>query len=106
MDRGAWEATVPGVTESDITEATYLASKQTSTTREEKVNSQDAIAEVLVAKLFPTLCDLMDCSPPDSSMGFSRQEYWSGLPFPSPGDVPEPGIEPWSPALLGRFFTI
>ena len=64
------------------------------------------IAEVLVAKLFPTLCDLMDCSPPDSSMGFSRQEYWSGLPFPSPGDVPEPGIEPWSPALLGRFFTI
>ena len=32
-------------------------------------------------------------------MGFSRQEYWSGLPFPSPGDVPDPGIEPWSPAL-------
>ena len=33
------------------------------------------------------------------SMGFSRQEYWSGLPFPSPGDLPHPGIEPWSPAL-------
>ena len=33
------------------------------------------------------------------SMGFSRQEYWSGLPFPSPGDLPEPGIEPESPAL-------
>ena len=32
-------------------------------------------------------------------MGFSRQEYWSGLPFPSPGDLPDPGIEPWSPAL-------
>ena len=32
-------------------------------------------------------------------MGFSRQEYWSGLPFPSPGDLPNPGIEPWSPAL-------
>ena len=32
-------------------------------------------------------------------MGFSRQEYWSGLPFPSPGDVPSPGIEPGSPAL-------
>ena len=31
------------------------------------------------------------------SMGFSRQEYWSGLPFPSPGDLPDPGIEPWSP---------
>ena len=33
------------------------------------------------------------------SMGFSRQEYWSGLPFPSPGDLPDPGIEPRSPAL-------
>ena len=32
-------------------------------------------------------------------MGFSRQEYWSGLPFPSPGDLPNPGIEPGSPAL-------
>ena len=33
------------------------------------------------------------------SMGFSRQEYWSGLPFPSPGDLPDPGIEPGAPAL-------
>ena len=33
------------------------------------------------------------------SMGFSRQEYWSGLPFPSPGDLPDPGVEPKSPAL-------
>ena len=33
------------------------------------------------------------------SMGFSRQEYWSGLPFPSPGHLPDPGIEPRSPAL-------
>ena len=33
------------------------------------------------------------------SMGFSRQEYWSGLPFPSPGDLPDPGIEPRSPTL-------
>ena len=32
-------------------------------------------------------------------MGFSRQEYWSGLPFPSSGDLSDPGIEPWSPAL-------
>ena len=41
------------------------------------------------------------------SVGFSRQEYWSGLPFPSPGDIPEPGIEPvslTSPALAGGFF--
>jgi len=33
------------------------------------------------------------------SMGFSRQEYWSGLPFPSPGDLPNPGLEPRSPVL-------
>ena len=37
--------------------------------------------------------------PHGLSMGFSRQEYWSGLPFPSPGDLPDPGLEPGSPAL-------
>ena len=42
----------------------------------------------------------MDCSLQAlPSMGFSRQEYWSGLPLPSPGDLPNPGIEPGSPAL-------
>ena len=39
------------------------------------------------------------------SMGFPRQEYWNGLPFPSPWDLPDPGMEPTSPALEGRFFT-
>ena len=39
------------------------------------------------------------------SMGFSRQEHWSGLPFPPQGDLPDPGIEPASPALAGGFFT-
>ena len=39
------------------------------------------------------------------SVGFSRQEYRSGLPFPSPGDLPDPGIEPTSPALASGFFT-
>ena len=38
------------------------------------------------------------------SMGFSRPEYWSALPFPSPGDLPDPGIEPRSPALQAGFF--
>ena len=38
-------------------------------------------------------------------MEFSRQEYWSGLPFPTPGDLPNPGIKTASPALRGRFFT-
>ena len=45
-------------------------------------------------------------APP--SMGFSRQEYWSGLPFLPPGDLPDPGIEPMSlasPTLAGGFFT-
>ena len=39
------------------------------------------------------------------SMSFLRQEYWNGLSFPSPGDLPNPGIEPMSPALAGGFFT-
>ena len=39
------------------------------------------------------------------SMGFSRQECWSGLPCPPPGDLPDPGMELMSPALAGRFFT-
>ena len=39
-------------------------------------------------------------------MGFSRQEYWSGLLFPTSGDLPNPGIEPASPALAGSFLTI
>ena len=39
------------------------------------------------------------------STGFPRQEYWNGLPFPSRGDLPDPGIEPVSPALAGGFFT-
>ena len=39
------------------------------------------------------------------SMGFPRQEHWSGLPFPAPEDLPYPGIEPTSPALAGRFST-
>ena len=39
------------------------------------------------------------------SMGFPRQGYWSGLPFPSPGDLPDPRIKPMPPVLAGRFFT-
>ena len=53
-----------------------------------------------------TLCEPMDCGRPDSSVRESfRQEYWSGLPFLPPGDLPNPGIEPKSPELAGRFFT-
>ena len=53
-----------------------------------------------VAQSCPTLCEPMDYSLPDSSVhGSLRQEYWSGFPFPSPGDLPNTGIEPGSPAL-------
>ena len=57
----------------------------------------------LVTHLYPTLCDpwTVACQAP-LSMGFSRQEYWSGLPFPLPGDLPNPGIKPRSPALQGN----
>ena len=60
----------------------------------------------LVTKLCPTLVTTwtVACQAP-LSIGFSRQEYWCGLPFPSPGDLPDPGIKPTSPALTGRFFT-
>ena len=58
-------------------------------------------------QFYPTLCDLMDCVALQAplSMGFYRQEYWRGLPIPSPGDLPNPGIEPVSPALTGGLFT-
>ena len=48
-------------------------------------------------RLFATPWTVAHQAPP--SMGFSRQEYWSGLPFPSPGDLPKPGIKPRSPSL-------
>ena len=55
---------------------------------------------VLVAQSCLTLCDpqTVACQPP-LSMEFSRGEYWSGLPFPSPGDLPNPGVVPGSPTL-------
>ena len=67
---------------------------------------------VLVTKSCLTLVtpQTVACQSP-LSMGFSSQEYWSGLPFPSPGDLPNPGIKPRSPVLqvvsciTGRFFT-
>ena len=54
-------------------------------------------------RLFATLWTVARQAPP--SMGFSRQEYWSGLPFPSPGNLPNPGIEPTSPALEADALT-
>ena len=59
----------------------------------------------LVTKSCPTLaipCAIALQAP--LSMGFPRQEYWSGLLFPSPGDLPDPGTEPQSPELANGFF--
>ena len=53
--------------------------------------------------LFATPCTIVHQAPP--SMGFSRHEYWSGLLFPSPGDLPDPGIEPRSSALQADALT-
>ena len=60
------------------------------------------------ACLFAQLCLTLLCDQALLCMGFSWQEYWKRLPFPSPGDLPNPGMEPVSlasPALAGRFFT-
>ena len=69
--------------------------------------AEESESESEVAQLCPTFCDPVDCiahqAPP--SMGFSRQEYWSGLPFPSPEDLPDPGIEPRSPTLQANTLT-
>ena len=54
-----------------------------------------------------TLCDPMNCSlPAPLSMSFPRQEYWRGLPFPSPGDLPNPGIKAHISCITGSFFAI
>ena len=75
-DRGAWWATVHGVTKSQMRVNVRLLSRVRCFATPWTVAYQALL-----------------------SVGFSRQEYWSGLPFPSPGDLPDPGIEPRSPAL-------
>ena len=64
----------------------------------------------LAAQSCLTRCEPLGCSPPGSlSMGFPRQEYWSGFSFPPPGDLLDPGIQTMFPAhvfcIAGRFFT-
>ena len=72
----------------------------------DKILKEVGKVEGVVAQSCPTLATpwtvAYQASP---SMGFSRQEYWSGLPFPSPGDLPDPGIEPKSPTLEADALT-
>ena len=108
MDREAWLATVHSVEESN-TEVTQHA----DTCRLPKcriatnlqffkkcyLQQNEACDEAKVTQLCQTLFHPMECSLPGSSVGFSRQEYWSGLLFSSPGDLPNLGMEHRSPTL-------
>ena len=73
------------------------------------VNGMSCISVVVVVQSLS--CVGLFCNPvtvahqPPLSIGFSRQEYWSGFPIPPPGDLPNPEIKPTSPALAGTFFT-
>ena len=135
MDRGAWQATLHGVAESqtrlsDWTTATnaqvaprcsYQAPSLIMAFYYSTVSCNDAahlwvsdsthwsVHVCSVAQSCPTLVTsrTVACQAP-LSMEFFRQEYWNSLPFPHPGDLPNPGIETvshGSPALAGRFFT-
>ena len=70
------------------------------TATREALNHSHAAAAAKSLQSCPTLRDPIDGSPPGfPSLGFYRQEHWSGLPFPSPGDLPDPGIELGPPAF-------
>ena len=79
-------------------------------TKQQQILSSYCSFCVLVLHSRLTLCNPLDCSPPGSSVhGFPRQKYWRGLPFPTSGDLCNPGIKPMSlvsPALAGKFFSI
>ena len=69
-------------------------------------DSQNVICCCIVTKSCLILCDPWTITHQDPvSMGFPRQAYWNGLPFPSPGDLPNPRAETASPALADGFFT-
>ena len=68
-----------------------------------KVTVKVKVKSLSHVRLFATTWTVAHQAPP--SMGFSRQEHWSGLPFPSPGDLPNPGIEPRSPELQADALT-
>ena len=91
---------------------TYLFNHQLFMTRNSNKNTMNNDNACVSAKSLQsclTLCKQMDCNPLDSSVqGFHWKNYWSGLPCPPLGDLPDPGIKPvsfMSPALAGEFCT-
>ena len=75
----------------------------TKTERTQQVHVKVKVNSLSPVRLFATLWTVAHQAPP--SIGFSRQEYWSGLPLPSPGYLPDPGIKPGSPALEADALT-
>ena len=97
MDRGAGQATVQGTAKTKSVRLTHFSPGKPFRGRAAAAKSLQSC---------PTLCDPMTAAhQAPLSLGFSRQEHWSGLPFPSPGDLPNPGVESASSAL-GGFFTV
>ena len=77
-----------------------FARKQQKSVNQLSFNEKNGVGGGLVAKLCLTLeTPWTGAHQAPLSIRFSRQEYWSGLPFPSPGDLPDPGIKPRTPAL-------
>ena len=113
MDRGAWWAAVHGVARSRTRLSDFPSLKKsmgqqikkesrkyfkTTTKKMQLIKSMKVKVKSLShVQLFVTPWTVTYQDP--LSMGFSRQEYWSGLPFPSPGDLPDPGIKPRPPTL-------
>ena len=77
--------------------------KTKQTNQNQTKPSEVKVKSLSHVRLFATPWTIAYQAPP--FMGFSRQEYWSGLPFPSPGDLPDPGIEPRSPAFQADALT-
>ena len=88
----------------------YITQKKFKTLRrqtKEGIKNNSFLFAVLLLNHVQFFLDPMDCRPPGFSVpGISLEEYWGGLPFPSPGDLPNPRVETVSPALEGGFFTI
>ena len=93
MNRGAWQATVHGLT----TGQTSSGQERNSCCPSLPIPQKSKCQLLSCVRLFATPWTVAHQAPP--FLEFSRQEYWSGLPFPSPGDLPDPGIKSRSPVL-------